>query len=173
MSFLQTSIPATTGPEYDFLRTDPHLVDNICLLTYGGSHAYGTNIEGSDMDIRGIALNSAEEILPLADMGITDIGARQCSSLQTAIRISLNCWDAESICISMKLEIHWSRMRTCFSRNAAYTHSAAMPTHSCAGSRTARCTISHRKKESDISRGALSTKDKDAQTYSAKYKPNK
>lgn len=50
-------------PEYDFLRTNEHLGSNIILLTLGGSHAYGTNVEGSDVDIRGIALNSKEEIL--------------------------------------------------------------------------------------------------------------
>ena len=49
--------------EYDFLRTNPHLGNNIILLGLGGSHAYGTNVEGSDVDIRGIALNSKEEIL--------------------------------------------------------------------------------------------------------------
>lgn len=49
--------------EYDFLRTNPHLGSNICYLTLGGSHAYGTNIEGSDVDVRGIATNSKEEIL--------------------------------------------------------------------------------------------------------------
>lgn len=41
--------------EYDFLRTIKHLGDNILFLTVGGSHAYGTNIEGSDVDIRGAA----------------------------------------------------------------------------------------------------------------------
>lgn len=51
------------GPEYDFLRTDPHLDDNIILLGLGGSHAYGTNVETSDLDIRGVALNSKREIL--------------------------------------------------------------------------------------------------------------
>ena len=50
-------------PEYDFLKKHPHLNDNIVLLGFGGSHAYGTNVEGSDVDIRGIALNSKEEIL--------------------------------------------------------------------------------------------------------------
>ena len=50
-------------PTYDFLRTDPHLKNRICLLTLGGSHAYGTNVETSDVDIRGCALESAEEIL--------------------------------------------------------------------------------------------------------------
>lgn len=49
--------------EYDFLRTNPHLGDNIILLGLGGSHAYGTNTEGSDVDIRGIALNSKQDIL--------------------------------------------------------------------------------------------------------------
>ena len=49
--------------EYDFLRTDPHLGNNIILLGLGGSHAYGTNIETSDLDIRGCAINSKIEIL--------------------------------------------------------------------------------------------------------------
>ena len=50
-------------PEYDFLRTNPHLGKNIILLGLGGSHAYGTNVEGSDVDIRGVALNSKADIL--------------------------------------------------------------------------------------------------------------
>ena len=50
-------------PEYDFLRTNPHLGDKIILLGLGGSHAYGTNVEGSDVDIRGIALNNKKEVL--------------------------------------------------------------------------------------------------------------
>lgn len=51
------------GSQYDFLRTNEHLGKNIILLTLGGSHAYGTNTEGSDVDVRGCALNSKEEIL--------------------------------------------------------------------------------------------------------------
>lgn len=50
-------------PQYDFLKTNTHLGNNIILLGLGGSHAYGTNVEGSDIDVRGIALNSKEEIL--------------------------------------------------------------------------------------------------------------
>ena len=49
--------------EYDFLRTDKTLGKNIILLTLGGSHAYGMDKEGSDLDVRGIALNNKSEIL--------------------------------------------------------------------------------------------------------------
>ena len=49
--------------EYDFLRKNEHLGDNIILLTLGGSHAYGMDKETSDLDCRGIALNSKKEIL--------------------------------------------------------------------------------------------------------------
>lgn len=48
---------------YDFLRTNPHLGNRVILLGMGGSHAYGTNVEDSDVDIRGCALNSKAEIL--------------------------------------------------------------------------------------------------------------
>lgn len=51
------------GAEYDFLRNNEHLGNNIILLTFGGSYAYGTNTAISDVDIRGCALNSKEEIL--------------------------------------------------------------------------------------------------------------
>ena len=49
--------------EYEFLRTNEHLGSNICMIALGGSWAYGTNIETSDVDIRGCALNTKEEIL--------------------------------------------------------------------------------------------------------------
>lgn len=49
--------------EYDFLRTDEHLEENIILLGLGGSYAYETNTESSDIDCRGVALNSKKEIL--------------------------------------------------------------------------------------------------------------
>lgn len=48
--------------EYDFLRKEP-LKNNIILLGLGGSYAYGTNNENSDLDIRGVAIHNAEDIL--------------------------------------------------------------------------------------------------------------
>ena len=48
--------------EYDFLRQNP-LGDNIVILGLGGSYAYGTNNENSDIDIRGVATHSYEDIL--------------------------------------------------------------------------------------------------------------
>lgn len=49
--------------DYAFLTEDPALGDNVILLTYGGSHAYGTNIATSDTDIRGITFNPIESLL--------------------------------------------------------------------------------------------------------------
>ena len=49
--------------EYEFLKTNEHLGDNIILIGLGGSYAYGTNNENSDLDVRGCALNTKEEIL--------------------------------------------------------------------------------------------------------------
>lgn len=49
--------------EYNFLRTNPHLGNNIILLGLGGSYAYGTNVETSDIDVRGCFLNNKMEIL--------------------------------------------------------------------------------------------------------------
>ena len=60
---INTLIASST---YDFLRTNEHLKDRIALICLGGSHAYGTNIETSDVDIRGFALNSASDILGLS-----------------------------------------------------------------------------------------------------------
>lgn len=54
------------GSQYDFLRTNPHLSGKIIFLTLGGSHAYGTNVETSDVDVRGCALNSRSDLLGLS-----------------------------------------------------------------------------------------------------------
>jgi len=49
--------------DYKFITEDPVLGNNIILLTYGGSHAYGTNVPGSDIDIRGITFNPIDSIV--------------------------------------------------------------------------------------------------------------
>lgn len=50
-------------PEYNFLYSNENLGENLILLGLGGSYAYGTNNENSDLDVRGIAVNSKRNIL--------------------------------------------------------------------------------------------------------------
>lgn len=52
-----------TRPEYGFLSAEERLGKNIMLLAFGGSYAYGTNNENSDIDIRGITAPRREDIL--------------------------------------------------------------------------------------------------------------
>lgn len=52
--------------EYKFLKEDDRFSNKrLALLTYGGSYAYGTNVEGSDIDLRGIYLPTKQEILSM------------------------------------------------------------------------------------------------------------
>lgn len=55
------------SPAYEFLRNNEHLKDKIIFLTLGGSYSYGTNVETSDVDIRGCALNSRSDLLGLSN----------------------------------------------------------------------------------------------------------
>ncbi len=55
------------GAEYDFLRNEERLGKRIILLGLGGSYAYGTNNENSDIDFRGITLNLPSDLLGLTD----------------------------------------------------------------------------------------------------------
>lgn len=79
-------------PEYNFLATDARL-KNIVLLGVSGSHGYGTNIEGSDIDVRGIATNSAKEILLGKDFKQVESLATDTVvySLKKAIGLLANC----------------------------------------------------------------------------------
>lgn len=61
--------------EYDFLRTDKRLGNNIIILVLGGSYAYGMAGEDSDLDLRGTALNSKSDILLGTDFKqVVDVG---------------------------------------------------------------------------------------------------
>lgn len=79
--------------EYDFLRTDKHLGKNIIFLTTGGSYAYGTNVETSDLDIRGIAVETSNEIL--GSSSFEQFENRETDTviygLRKIIKLMLNC----------------------------------------------------------------------------------
>ena len=49
--------------EYDFIKNNEHLGKHVILLGLAGSYSYGTNVEGSDIDIRGVALNSKSDLI--------------------------------------------------------------------------------------------------------------
>ena len=49
--------------EYRRIREDSRIKNSLIFITYGGSHAYGTNIETSDIDIRGVFLEPVEHFI--------------------------------------------------------------------------------------------------------------
>lgn len=53
-----------SGPVYDFLRENPDLQRTI-YLTLSGSYAYGTNKDGSDIDLRGVAVEQPQYLYGL------------------------------------------------------------------------------------------------------------
>lgn len=81
------------SPEYDFIFKNEHLKDRIILLTLGGSHAYGTNVETSDVDIRGCALNSKSDLLGLStfDQMVDSATDTTIYSFNKLVSLFLNC----------------------------------------------------------------------------------
>lgn len=53
--------------EYDFIRDNERLGSRIMLLGIGGSYAYGTNHEGSDIDFRGVTLQMPSDLIGLTE----------------------------------------------------------------------------------------------------------
>ena len=53
--------------EYDFIRSNERLGRRILLLGVGGSYAYGTNNEGSDIDLRGVTLQLPSDLIGLTE----------------------------------------------------------------------------------------------------------
>lgn len=53
------------GNEYNFIQTNEHLGKHVILLGLAGSYSYGTNIKGSDIDVRGITLNQKSDLIGL------------------------------------------------------------------------------------------------------------
>lgn len=63
MNELDMNWELLANKDYAFLTESPFLGENILLLTLGGSHAYGTNVETSDIDVRGITYNPVDSLL--------------------------------------------------------------------------------------------------------------
>lgn len=78
--------------EYSFLKEKP-LGNNIILLGLGGSYAYGTNTENSDLDIRGIATHNSEDILIRKgfDQVVNEATDTTIYSLEKILNLLSNC----------------------------------------------------------------------------------
>ena len=53
------------SPDYDFLRAHERLGNRMMILGLSGSYGYGTNREGSDIDLRGVTMQRASDLLGL------------------------------------------------------------------------------------------------------------
>ena len=79
--------------EYDFLRTNEHLRNKIIFLTLGGSHAYGTKVETSDVDIRGCCFNRKTDLLGLSNFEVIEDNSTDTViySIRKLFNLLLNC----------------------------------------------------------------------------------
>lgn len=79
--------------QYNFLRENEHLKNRVVFLTLGGSYAYGTNVESSDVDIRGCALNSISDLLGLStfEQFVNEETDTTVYSFNKLIQLLMNC----------------------------------------------------------------------------------
>ena len=92
MTINEISKIVETSKDYDFLKQDP-LGENIIILGLGGSYAYGTNTETSDIDIRGVATHSPEDILTRKgfEQVVNEVTDTTVYSLEKIINLLSNC----------------------------------------------------------------------------------
>ncbi|MDO4325931.1 MAG: nucleotidyltransferase domain-containing protein [bacterium] len=78
---------------YAFLWNNRRLGKRIMLLGLGGSYAYGTNNENSDIDIRGITLNLPSDLLGLTEFAQYEDGRTDTViySFQKIVKLLLEC----------------------------------------------------------------------------------
>ncbi|MDF2544697.1 MAG: hypothetical protein K0S47_4415 [Herbinix sp.] len=79
--------------EYLFIKTNPRLGNNVILLGIGGSYAYGTNNDSSDIDVRGITMNLKSDLLGLTefDQYVDDKTDTVIYSFNKIVRLLLEC----------------------------------------------------------------------------------
>ena len=51
--------------DYDKIRNNENIKNRLMFVCFGGSWAYGTNVETSDIDIRGVGLNTVSSLIGL------------------------------------------------------------------------------------------------------------
>ena len=80
-------------PEYAFLREHPRLGSRIMLLGVSGSHGYGTNREGSDIDLRGVTMNMPSDLIGLTSFEQFEDRSTDTVifSFRKAVSLFLNC----------------------------------------------------------------------------------
>ena len=81
------------SPQYSFLKENPRLKGRVILLGLSGSYGYGTDREGSDIDLRGAALNLPSDLIGLTDFEQFEDRATDTViySFMKLIRLLLNC----------------------------------------------------------------------------------
>lgn len=79
--------------EYEFIKTNEHLGKHVILLGLAGSYSYGTNNEGSDIDIRGITLNSKSDLIGLTSFSqyVDDKTDTTIYSLNKMVNLLIGC----------------------------------------------------------------------------------